>query len=181
MNKKQIKLTESDLKQIVKESVSKILNEAYGTPSKYTKHQYNVLNGVENNYDGKKGGGKIFPQNKHIEFPTDSEKYDASNIFSAIEILSRRLINIEKSWYRAMNNSTYTLTDKMAKKYGYKILDNLQSAEKLSRRMMVLLKMQLGEQPDSNYFDKYKPSQDDGGFSPYGGGEGMVELDRPYW
>ena len=31
MNKKQIRLTESDLKQIVKESVSKILNEAYGT------------------------------------------------------------------------------------------------------------------------------------------------------
>ena len=32
MNKKQIRLTESDLKQIVKESVNKILNEAYGTP-----------------------------------------------------------------------------------------------------------------------------------------------------
>lgn len=30
-NKKQIRLTESDLKQIVKESVNKILNEAYGT------------------------------------------------------------------------------------------------------------------------------------------------------
>ena len=32
MNKKQIRLTESDLKQIVKESVNKILSEAYGTP-----------------------------------------------------------------------------------------------------------------------------------------------------
>ena len=31
MNKKQIRLTESDLKQIVKESVNKILSEAYGT------------------------------------------------------------------------------------------------------------------------------------------------------
>ena len=31
MNKKQIRLTESDLKQIVKESVNKIISEAYGT------------------------------------------------------------------------------------------------------------------------------------------------------
>ena len=34
MNKKQIRLTESDLKQIVKESVNKILSEAYGTMPK---------------------------------------------------------------------------------------------------------------------------------------------------
>lgn len=34
MNKKLIRLTESDLKQIVKESLNKILNEAYGTPPK---------------------------------------------------------------------------------------------------------------------------------------------------
>ena len=33
MNNKQIRLTESDLQQIVKESVNKILKEAYGTPS----------------------------------------------------------------------------------------------------------------------------------------------------
>ena len=37
MNKKQIRLTESDLKQIVKESVNKILSEAYGTPRKLDK------------------------------------------------------------------------------------------------------------------------------------------------
>lgn len=37
MNKKQIRLTESDLKQIVKESVNKILNEAYSTPDSHTK------------------------------------------------------------------------------------------------------------------------------------------------
>ena len=167
----------------MKESVNKILSEAYGTPSKHTKHQYNVLNGVENHYDGNKGGGKIIPQNKtkNIEFPTDSEKYSAGNIFSAIKMLNDSLISTEKKWDSAMNNSHYTLTDKMARIYGYKILNNLQSAEKLSRRMMVLLKMQLGEQPDSNYFDKHKPYQDDGEYYTDGGGEGMVELDRPYW
>jgi hypothetical protein len=37
MNKKQVRLTESDLKQIVKESVNKILSEAYGTPQKLDK------------------------------------------------------------------------------------------------------------------------------------------------
>ena len=37
MNKKQIRLTESDLKQIVKESVNKILSEAYGTAQKLDK------------------------------------------------------------------------------------------------------------------------------------------------
>ena len=43
MNKKHIRLTESDLKQIVKESVNKILNEAYGTPNKWTKSAtYNI-------------------------------------------------------------------------------------------------------------------------------------------
>ena len=39
MNKKQIRLTEGDLKQIVKESVSRILNEAYGTPDERTKNK----------------------------------------------------------------------------------------------------------------------------------------------
>lgn len=179
--KQTIKLRESELKRVIAESVNKILSEAYGTPSKYTKHQYNVLNGVENHYDAEKGGGKIFPQNKRVEFPTDSERYSVSNIFSAIKILNDNLIDTEERWSSAMSSSTYTLTDKMARKYGYKILDNLKSAEKLSRRMMVLLKMQLGEQPDSNYFDKYKPSQDDGGFFTDGGGEGMTELDRPFW
>ena len=37
MNKKQVRLTESDLKQIVKESVNMILSEAYGTPQKLDK------------------------------------------------------------------------------------------------------------------------------------------------
>lgn len=46
MNKKQIRLTESDLKQIVKESVNKILNEAYGTPDNRTKNQ--IEDGVDN-------------------------------------------------------------------------------------------------------------------------------------
>ena len=43
MNKKQIRLTESDLKQIVKESVSKILSEAYGTPRKWDKETFGSL------------------------------------------------------------------------------------------------------------------------------------------
>ncbi len=43
MNKKQIRLTESDLKQIVKESVSRILNEAYGTPSNDDKDTFTSL------------------------------------------------------------------------------------------------------------------------------------------
>lgn len=49
MNKKLVKLTESDLKQIVKESVNKILNEAYGTPSKWQKKgaNYYDLNSEE--------------------------------------------------------------------------------------------------------------------------------------
>ena len=42
MNKKQIRLTESDLKQIVKESVNTILREAYGTPENRTKKQNNL-------------------------------------------------------------------------------------------------------------------------------------------
>lgn len=171
MKKNRIKITESELKQIVEESVNKILSEAYGTPSKYTKHQYNILNGVENHYDGEKGVGRIFPKNKRIEYPTDSEKYSGSDIFAEIDRLNNRLIDTEKRWTFAMNNSTYTLTDKMARRYGYEILNNLRRAEKLSRRMMVLLKMQLGEQPDSNYFDNHKPSQDDGGYSLGGGRE----------
>ena len=43
MNKKQIRLAESDLKQIVKESVNKILNEAYGTPDKATQSKVDYL------------------------------------------------------------------------------------------------------------------------------------------
>ena len=43
MNKKQVRLTESDLKQIVKESVNKILSEAYGTPSTEDNKAYDNL------------------------------------------------------------------------------------------------------------------------------------------
>ena len=52
MNKKQIRLTESDLKQIVKESVNMILNEAYGTASKSDDADYENFTPY-NSYNGK--------------------------------------------------------------------------------------------------------------------------------
>ena len=50
MNKKQIRLTESDLKQIVKESVGKILSEAYGTPDAKTQKDVDYIRRNNSDY-----------------------------------------------------------------------------------------------------------------------------------
>lgn len=52
-NKKQIRLTESDLKQIVKESVNKILSEAYGTVPRSDEANWEAADG---NYLVPEGG-----------------------------------------------------------------------------------------------------------------------------
>ena len=56
MNNKQIRLTESDLQQIVKESVNKILKEAYGTPSSHDYWAAQSVNDID--FGGQVAGTK---------------------------------------------------------------------------------------------------------------------------
>ena len=66
MNKKQIRLTESDLKQLVKESVNKILSEAYGTMPNNDAYDITGLDAANDE------GAHFSPLGKFNDVPLDS-------------------------------------------------------------------------------------------------------------
>ena len=88
MNKKQIRLTESDLKQIVKESVNRILNEAYGTsPQKDIKTANRYANAPNPEFDA----------NANLSFTTDDEYNDIAPEIREMAICFSKIHNMIRS------------------------------------------------------------------------------------
>ena len=108
MNKKQIRLTESDLKQIVKESVNKILNEAYGTLPRNDWHFTTTLN--------------------NGDYPEDS-------IYGTIKGKARNLLRLVKDANYPPNNSMKIYLDKIQKDLEHiiKIVQPLKKMEIMQR------------------------------------------------
>jgi len=173
MNKKQIKLAESDLKQIVKESVNKILNEAYGTTDRRTQ---NLVNNLRDKEDARRLDG----------FPNNLKADPAHDVDNARVAINRFIVNIQevlykltlctafegernsRSWttninsadsYENIRNDFSSGTD--TQKYLYAIEKQIKRAVNIAERLKKVLIMNQGVQPDSNYFGKYTGGYND--------------------
>lgn len=94
MNKKQIRLTESDLKQIVKESVNKILNEAYGTPDSDTRTAIERLKNAKQDSGLPYGAPSPARQNMRPYDISDKQREDISAIMRSTRELVFMIGNI---------------------------------------------------------------------------------------
>lgn len=94
MNKKQIKLTENDLKQIVKESVNNILSEAYGTsPQKDIKMANRYANAPNPEFDA----------NANLSWTTDDEYNDTAPEIREMAICFSKIHDIIRSLKIGLN------------------------------------------------------------------------------
>lgn len=133
MNKKQIRLTESDLKQIVKESVNKILSEAYGTPDKGTQNAINNIRNLEVGNNDYSSLNSIYKQllntrNSVDEWTTSVETMDSDGI-------------------RSYNRS-------ISRKYSEYLVKQIDAAIRTCKILMNKRVMNQGEQPDEDYFNR---------------------------
>ena len=102
MNKKQVRLTESDLKQIVKESVNKIISEAYGTPDNATQSKVDYLR--TNNFEKGDEMQKVWSEVRNALFNLKSRAkwligypYEEA-IVKATDGYEKKLNSIFKIW-----------------------------------------------------------------------------------
>ena len=132
MNKKQIRLTESDLKQIVKESVNKILNEAYGTmPKDDIKRVANLDAASQSRFDER---GEEIEDIKNDEF-------------------SRRLQDLQrdltKCWWMANSLGSHMkhneFLGKASERYANYVMDNISNASDGLDRIIAIAKMKIGQ------------------------------------
>ena len=132
MNKKLIRLTESDLKQIVKESVNKILNEAYGTmPKDDIKRVANLDAASQSRFDER---GEEIEDIKNDEF-------------------SRRLQDLQrdltKCWWMANSLGSHMkhneFLGKASERYANYVMDNISNASDGLDRIIAIAKMKIGQ------------------------------------
>ena len=155
MNKKQIRLTESDLKQIVKESVNNILNEAYGTFDSDTRTAIGRINKAKDNSGLPYGVPSPYQQDMRPYDISDRQREDISAIMRQARELVYMIGNIlnqqqeKRGKFRGaekefgLDNYLNTMI-----KYGNKI----QSVCKMAYDKII---MNNGDQPDDRYFDKH--------------------------
>ena len=166
MNKKQVRLTESDLKQIVKESVNMILNEAYGTTDRRTQ---NLVNNLRDKDDARlldRSASRLKKDSAHY---VDNLR-EAINRFEAQiqEIFVTLSINPafrgernSRSWtYRNYGDGAYEdihndfPSGADTQKYLNAIEKQIKRAVEIAERMKKSLIMNQGVQPDEEYFDR---------------------------
>ena len=150
MNKKQIRLTESDLKQIVKESVNKILNEAYGTPNKWTKTKTYNINQARNDDRNYIKNADNEPVNASLADFLNDMLHVSDKLSDQNDVL-RRL----DGKYNPYASPSY----KPCVQALYKIGDKLTF---IVNRMISIANMEEGEQPDEYYdinHESYKQKQ----------------------
>lgn len=132
MNKKQIRLTESDLKQIVKESVNKILSEAYGTmPKDDIKRAANLDAASQSRFDER---GEEIEDIKNDDF-------------------SRRLQDLQrdltKCWWMANSLGSHMkhneFLGKASERYANYVMDNISNASDGLDRIIAIAKMKIGQ------------------------------------
>ncbi|SDL94562.1 hypothetical protein [Segatella bryantii] len=158
MNKKQIRLTESDLKQIVKESVNMILNEAYGTASKSDDADYENFTPY-NSYNGKAVKG-MNPGGNVGFHDTMAFREVMSSLKNAKHYAS--IGAGEQAWLKNVPFEEKT----MIQKYYSKALNDIDKAMQLMLRVGKIYRMNTGEQPESGYAHAY----DKQSYGGYGGG-----------
>ena len=131
MNKKQVRLTESDLKQIVKQSVNKILNEAYGTPSDEDRKAHSDLEWSNAGVPGVRD----FTNNDEIAISYNNNK------------IAIKFAKIYEGLYMVMRETETGSSNP----YSEKILDLVIKARKIADLWRKQEIMKLGQQPDYSY------------------------------
>ena len=133
MNKKQIRLTENDLKQMVKESVNKILSEAYGTPDEGTQ---NAINNIRNLEVG-------------------------NNDYNSLNSIYKQLLNTRNSvdeWTTSVetmdSDGNRSYNRNISRKYSEYLVKQIDAAIRTCKILMGKRVMNQGEQPDENYFNR---------------------------
>lgn len=165
INKKLIRLTESDLKQIVKESVSKILSEAYGTPSKSDTADYDNFTPYNSYNSGRlkmKPGGNV---GFHETMAFKEVMYSLKNAKHYASIGAK-----EEAWLKNVPFEQKT----MVQKYYLKALNDIDKALQLMIRVGKIYRMNTGLQPEQGYAHAYDKT------SSYGGGYGDTEDRHDY-
>ncbi len=144
MNKKQIRLTESDLKQIVKESIDKILNEAYGTPSKQDRE---TLDGLDS-----------FPY-RGSSSSTFKGTMKVGELINDLEDAIRSMIWKDETYYNDASIKTrqrhFSEPYPNIRKYEDALTKKLEEMKKIYSLLLSKLKQTSGEQPNSEYYDKH--------------------------
>jgi hypothetical protein len=129
MNKKQIRLTESDLKQIVKESVNKILSEAYGTMPNNDAYDITGLDAANDE------GARFSPLGKFNDVPLDS------------------LIDLNKA-VKLFNND-YNYLQFINPNYAKALRKHLYYVDEYLDKLIKIAKMKKGQQPDLGYDSRH--------------------------
>lgn len=123
MDKKIIRLTESDLHNIVKESVGNIIREAYGTPSSDDKAAQNALMGGASNAHGEINRLNQIAQ--HI---------------GELQMLANALVDVD------------TLSSKSSMKgYANAFLNKVDELDNIYQQIRRVKTMEIGMQPDARY------------------------------
>jgi hypothetical protein len=146
MNKKQIRLTESDLKQIVKESVNKILYEAYGTMPTQDKVSQNVYGGAD--FD------KSAYSNDNEQLIAEYMQKLASGIYNVMGA---------SEWFGYYSEGEILGDSKnpSLKKYSDMIYNKIQEIENIYQQIRRIMTMRLGLQPDTRYDIKHLSLDDE--------------------
>ena len=130
MKNNKVRLTEAQLHQVIKESVKKVLKEAYASPSKETSHsrmaQNNNFPGYEDNYGTWSGSDYLAYWKQMLKWCI--EEFD--------------------------NYKLWHLYDDSSKNYVEAIKNHLRKAIKLYERLGNKEVMRQGEQPDIDYWER---------------------------
>lgn len=130
-NKKQIRLTESDLKQIVKESVNKVLSEAYGTMNAQDSADMARLDNPYSDY---------VPKENRYNSGKDSS-YDVNKIMELWHYLNDFNYDSDTVYYLHQINQNYAEA----------IMKHIDKARILLEKIIKIAKMNMGQQPDKLY------------------------------
>lgn len=143
MNKKQrIRINDSHLKQIVMESVNKILNEAYGTMNAQDSADIARLDNP-------------YPQSKY-DIPYNSGKKTSYYIDKLVELM----IQMQKydEWGGEIWNIIYQFG---GESYADSINGDFDRIVKKLKRVIALAKMKLGQQPKADFLDNVETGSTD--------------------
>lgn len=158
MNKKQVRLTESDLKQIVKESVNKILSEGYGTFDSDTTTAIGRINRAKDDSGLPYGVPSPYQQDMRPYNISDKQREDISAIMRQTRELVYMIGNIlsqqqEKRGRFKGAEKEFGIDNYLSAmiEYGNKI----QSVCKMAYNKII---MNNGDQPDDRYFEKHLSS-----------------------
>lgn len=133
-NKRELRLSDRQLKSIVKESVGKVIKEAYGTPASGDWQHFKDLNTASN------------PLTSHRTADSSDE------LISAISRINSRVADIHYDLSHL--NGNLSGSDKTIKRIGDALDGKCEEMLRLLKLLCSKLQMETGEQPSTSVWNK---------------------------